>query len=43
MGIMVDYSEIANNRGYAVISFNPIDIAADNSSFRGAFYILYLY
>ncbi len=35
--------EYANERGYAVLSINPIEIAADNSSRTGVFYDLYPY
>jgi len=36
-------TEYANERGYAVLSINPMDIAADNSSRTGVFYDLYPY
>ena len=35
--------DYANERGYAVLSINPMDIAADNSSRTGVFYDLYPY
>lgn len=35
--------DYANERGYAVIFINPIEIAADNSSRTGVFYELYPY
>nr|7NN3_A Chain A, Beta-xylanase [Caldicellulosiruptor acetigenus I77R1B]7NN3_B Chain B, Beta-xylanase [Caldicellulosiruptor acetigenus I77R1B]7NN3_C Chain C, Beta-xylanase [Caldicellulosiruptor acetigenus I77R1B]7NN3_D Chain D, Beta-xylanase [Caldicellulosiruptor acetigenus I77R1B] len=37
----IDYSTNAVNRGYAVISFMPNDVARDDSSYTGAFYTLY--
>ena len=36
-------TDYANERGYAVLSINPMDIAADNSSRTGVFYDLYPY
>ncbi len=33
----------ANDRGYAVITFNPTDLATDNSLRKGAFYNIYPY
>ncbi len=35
--------DYANERGYAVLSINPMEIAADNSSRTGVFYDLYPY
>lgn len=35
--------DYANERGYAVLSVNPIEIAADNASRTGVFYELYPY
>lgn len=35
--------EYANERGYAVLSINPMEIAADNSTRTGVFYDLYPY
>lgn len=39
----IDYTNIVNERGYALISFNPIQVAEDNDSYKGAFYELYPY
>ena len=36
-------TDYANERGYAVLSINPMEIAADNSSRTGVFYDLYPY
>lgn len=36
-------TEYANERGYAVLSINPIEIAADNATRTGVFYDLYPY
>ncbi|MCT2536077.1 hypothetical protein NC661_19775 [Aquibacillus koreensis] len=38
-----DYEAVANERGYAVVSFQPNDIAADNYTRNGAFFDLYPY
>ena len=37
----INYAPVANNRGYAVITFMPNDVASDDSSYRGVFYTLY--
>ncbi len=36
-------TEYANNRGYAVITFMPTDLASDDSGRRGIFYDIYPY
>ncbi len=36
-------ADYANERGYAVLSINPMEIAADNSTRTGVFYDLYPY